>query len=702
MDPGLRRGDEESLASTMNALLREALAWRLFNWGRIGYNQERDMGNLRNLNLRRFAHSQSGQRPGTTDLLTLLKMTSHPNRSRWLLGLGLVGALALGLPVSAHAQLLNMAKLSGKAQVNGTETVRDADLIRVGISDDAMTAQEYPTAQITALGPFSVRDKATGSIIFSGKRGDIVTITVDARGFSVKAPNLPSPPPVTLAPSLMPLIQAPLPDLNVFSVPPQLVPLTPLQGPLMIQTLNPADWLKIMNITRRKENPQFRGVFEIVRASSSPAKLSIVNVLSLEDYLKAVVPNELPMRYGWEAVKAQAVAARNYAIRPREKPWKTFDICDSQLCQVYLGAQTETPDSNRAIGETEGLIGLYNSDPILALFSSSHGGFAEDYSNSFSDPLTKQYPAPSIPYLKGGPDVPFSETLDLRTEADARKFYIGNYPSYDVESPYYRWQKQWTLSELQTDVTRGLLAVSKDRTTQDFITPLFQPGNTLGEIRNIRVLERGYSGKAMIVALDTTRGTWTFKKEFLIRKVFGKDGKMLPSANLVFSLFRDPSGKHLTSIVVNGGGFGHGVGMSQLGASWMSKHGYPFQAIVQHYYKGVSLGSIPVAVGAGSMQPVITRFDAPVLDGMLWLQEGDSGVVTPYNTAPVHLRLNDQDLTLAPSGFRSGTPVKGYLHTGQINSLVLYPDIQHPERKLKAWIELFPAIPATPDPVAMP
>lgn len=568
----------------------------------------------------------------------------------------------------------------------------DADLIRVGISDDAMVAQEYPLTRISANGAFTIKDKLTGLTLLTGQKGDVVTITVDRSGFHLSTLGMAQQP---VSPTNTLLSNLPLPGLNVLALPPQLSsapPIIPNAGPLLVQTENPNDWLKILNITRRKEVPSYRGAFEIVRASSSPNKLSVVNVLSLEDYLKAVVPNELPMRYGWEAVKAQAIAARNYAIRPREKPWKTFDICDSQLCQVYLGAQTETPDSNRAIAETEGLIGLYNGDVILALFSSSHGGYAEAYSNAFSDPITKQYPAPPIPYLAGGPDLPMANaSLDLRTEAGARTFWTSpSVRSYDVDSPYYRWQKQWTRPEMEATINQGLLAVSKDSSTKTFITPLFKPGESIGTLKAVRVLERGTSGKAMVVAIEGSRGTWTIKKEFLIRKVFSKGGRMLPSGNVVFTPQLDAQ-KRLVGMTVNGGGFGHGVGLSQLGASWMSKHGYPFSTIVQHYYKGVSLGSVPLEVGGSRPnQPVITRFGVQRSQGVLWLQEGEAGAITAHNSDPVQLKINGRVLQVAPNGYRSGIPIDDALRVGQLNTLVLFPDAEHPERKVKAWIELYP------------
>ncbi len=561
----------------------------------------------------------------------------------------------------------------------------NADLIRVGISNDAMTSLEYPVTQLSATGPFTIRDKLTGSPILAGKAGDLITITVNRAGFSVKSNAA-----VAQAPHVSAVAPLPTP------LPPSVLPtsLMPVAGPLLVEPVNPNDRVRVMNITRRKEHPEFRGVVEVVRASSSPAKLSVVNVVSLEDYLKAVVPNELPMRYGLEAVKAQAIAARNYAVRPREKPWKTFDICDSQLCQVYLGAQTETPDSNRAIADTEGLVGLYNGDPILALFSSSHGGYAEDYSNAFSDPLTKQYPAPPIAYLKGGPDFAMPTDLDLRTEVGARKFWTDpGYQSFDVDSPYYRWRKQWTRPQLEMAINQGLIEVSKDNSTKDFVSPWLKPGGSIGVLKDIKVLERGISGKAMIVQITGSKGVWVVKKEFLIRKVFKKDAKMLPSGNVVFTPLKNPQGQ-LVGMVAQGGGFGHGVGLSQLGASWMHKHGYLFPQIVQHYYRGISLGSLPISVGADlAPKPVFTRFDVAQARGVLWVQDSDPGVILPKRQTPVEVQLNGKTLKVSPSGLRTRIAIDRDLRPGELNTLILYPDAQHPERRLKAWVELYPPQP---------
>ena len=541
-----------------------------------------------------------------------------------------------------------------KAAPSASIAVIDATRIRVGISDDAMIALEYPTAQISATGPYTVTDGATGKQMMLASAGEIMTVSVNASGFSVLSNQ-------------------------------RKMAIVPVAGPVQFR-MRGEGRLKIVNITRRGKNPEFRGSFEIARGETAPGKLVVINEVSLEDYLKAVVPNELPMHYGVEAVKAQSIAARNYALRPREKPWKTFDICDSQYCQVYLGAQTETPGSNQTIAATYGQVALYAGEPVLALFSSSHGGYAENYANAFSEPQSGLYPARELPYLKGGPDVRLSlKNPDLTTEAGAREFWSKPQPSYDVESPLYRWQRRWSRPELETAITKGLETVSKDPITRDFVKPLYTGGG-IGTLKKLAVLKRGVSGKIMTLRIETSKGHWTVQKEFLVRKVLTSNGKMLPSANVVFSHLSGKGG--LTAVSAAGGGFGHGVGMSQLGASWMSGHGHAYPAIVQHYYKGASLGSIPIAVGQGGVaQPIQTRFLSQQARGTLVIESAKRLLILP--DGPVQIVLNGKTESFSLKAEQGRFPVA--LRAGQINSLQLAPDAKRPDRPIKTWVELVPA-----------
>ena len=551
--------------------------------------------------------------------------------------------------------------------------VVNADLIRVGISDNSMVNQEYTQTQISANGPFRAIDTATGNIVFEGDAWESVTVTVDNQGF----------------------------DVQGRTKKPGLRPSAPVQGPIRFEPANSATLLRIPNITRKGSIPSYRGALEVTRGYSSPKKLSTVNILSLQDYLKAVVPNELPARYGLEAVKAQAVAARNYALRPREKAWPQFDICDSQYCQAYYGAHTETPETTRALAETEGQVALYNGELVLALYSSSHGGWGEAYHNVFSDNATKSFPGTPMAYLTGGADIPSEKFSDLSSENAARTFWTTPFPSYDVDSPHHRWERVWKRSEIERTIEAGLAEVSQDNFTKPFVSPLFKPGQRIGVLKRITVNQRGVSGKAMEITIEASNGTWKVQKEFLIRKVFKQNGRMMPSANVVFSHLTDGSG-NLVSLKANGGGFGHGVGMSQLGASWMGKHGYHFPQIIQHYYKGASIGSLPVSPGSA---PVKTTFFTRQPQGRLMVKlPTTDGINKPVLKVHVNNTVYAVD-----TGKTQTLDVGNALHAQQLNTLLLEP-METPEpatlfgitlptagtatvkpEQIKVWVELVPA-----------
>ena len=143
---------------------------------------------------------------------------------------------------------------------------------------------------------------------------------------------------------------------------------------------------------RFNERP-YRGRIEVF--TNTRGSLTVVNVLGLEDYVRGVVANELsPGGYpALEALKAQAIAARTYALRNRGQFMSQgFDILPTTRSQVYRGLSSEHPLSTRAVDETRGLVATYNGEPINALYTSTCGGRTEDAGNIFNH---------AVPYLRG-------------------------------------------------------------------------------------------------------------------------------------------------------------------------------------------------------------------------------------------------------------------------------------------------------------
>lgn len=370
-------------------------------------------------------------------------------------------------------------------------------------------------------------------------------------------------------------------------------------------------YFQIVGLKRAGKDVFYDGTIEFVANKTQNNKFAIVNIVPLENYLKSVVPNEMPVRFGLEALKAQSVAARNYVLKPREKFYKEFDVCDSTSSQVYYGISSRKELSNKAVDETRGIVALYKDNLILALYCSTIGGYSESYKNAFSINKPKvKFPSEDIPYLRAKPDNKHVQKLE--TEGLATWFYTNDIKSFDIESPYYRWETSWSYNEIEDILKKRII----QNINSGFIYPIVDKDFNFGKLKDIKVKERGESGK--IISLDIVFDNITFnvKKELIIRKLFIKNNRMLKSANFVLQFVYDKDklgDKSLKSsyyqfekeeasselplyfdeVKAIGGGFGHGVGLSQFGAAFMAKNGYNFEKILKHYYSNINLGTEP-------------------------------------------------------------------------------------------------------------
>ena len=431
----------------------------------------------------------------------------------------------------------------------------------------------------------------------------------------------------------------------------------------------PEGLMGVRNLKRKGQPALYHGAFEFVQRPDHKG-FYLVNLVELQDYLKGVVPNEMPVKFGLEALKAQTVAARNYVLTPRTQAYDEFSVVDSVASQVYFGANTEDDLATRAVMETDGIVALYNNDLILTLYSSTAGGYTESYSNAFSDSKTKAFPSENRPYLVAVPDKDEFEKLD--TEDKAKEFYSSKIASYDMESPYYRWEKTWAAGELENVLKQTLVAQSKT----GFVSPAFTENTELGTLNDIKVMKRGESGKAMVVDIMTSKGCYRLYKELVIRRVFQKDGISLPSANVVFEKKLDQYG-NITDITAYGGGFGHGVGMSQFGAGYMAtKLNQPYYNILRHYYKGISLGTKPTDV---YMEEKSQKFWAPI---------GRAKIVTVGHigsTMDVLINGKKHTFNLSRSFLHrdSSVDISRYIEDGE-NVIVFYPSIM----PYKVYVEI--------------
>ncbi len=487
--------------------------------------------------------------------------------------------------------------------------------VRVGISDTGFKTYIFDEIKFNNASSLHVMDSATGYVLPIQETAQILKVTSENNLFRIYIDNK-------------------LAARN-------------LTGPVLIKP-DDNNFISIEGLKRKGKQALYRGYIELVRSSKDISKFSIVNVLSLKNYLRGVVPNEMPVRFGLEALKAQTVAARNYAVTPRVKAYDEFDLCDSVACQVYFGANTEDPVSDKAVEQTNGIIALdKENNPILALYSSTAGGYTESYEFAFSDPETRIFPSKNIPYLTAVPDN--NNFPELNTDEKAEEFYLSNPEAFDDVSPYYRWSKEWTADELNKILPKTIKAQS----TTGFITPPLISEEDFGNLISIKALERGKSGKIITLEVKTDKNTFIINKELVIRRCFPKNGISLPSANFVISYINSAVPVYKFS----GGGFGHGVGMSQWGAGKMAASGYTFDEILQHYYRGIKLATIPVVI----------RGNYKITERIFYTENEDAQIIVlnSNNIKKIKVFVNNKELTIKPDKEETKVSISRYLNKGE-------------------------------------
>lgn len=369
---------------------------------------------------------------------------------------------------------------------------------------------------------------------------------------------------------------------------------TNTQNPIVKFTSQHNGMFGIVGLNRCDKQALYRGSFEVVKHTKSD--FFLINVLPLEDYLKGVVPNEMPIKFGSTALKALSIAARNYAMKKPIIEFEEFDLFDSVMSQTYFGYNTENELSNKAILETEGIVITNNGKIILAQYHSTSGGSTENSENVFSDLKTNKFPGTPDKCLIGKKEFP--SKVDLSIEKNARKFYTSCPKSFENESKYFRWKYQWGHDDLVASLRKTL----EENANTGFVIGL-NDVNHINKIIDIKVKCRGVSGKIMELDIVTNTGIINIKKELIFRKIFLHDGKILPSANVVFLLKKDNLG-NLCQIIAYGGGYGHGVGMSQFGAAYMGqKLNLKFIQILKKYYSNINISTIPIILNSS------TKFD---------------------------------------------------------------------------------------------
>ena len=332
----------------------------------------------------------------------------------------------------------------------------------------------------------------------------------------------------------------------------------------------------------------------------------LVNELPLETYLNYVVPSEMPSRYSHEALKAQAVCARTYAYKHLQAygyPEYEAHVDDSVRYQVYNN--TNPADStSQAVAETADLILTSQGQPITAYYFSTSCGYTGN------EEVWWEGSAELTPYLRGKTVNEAGECLDMTNEEVFTAFILDKDDTcYDSPVSWYRWETDIdveTLSENLNEALKGRYEANPEairtKRGRNFVS---RPVETIGTIQGIDILERNEGGAVQRMCIRGSRRTIEIETEYNVRALLNvkggvivrqdgttaEGGTLLPSAYLIVTPVFDEEGE-LSGFRFQGGGYGHGVGMSQNGANGMAEQGKSFEEILHFFYTDVELTAI--------------------------------------------------------------------------------------------------------------
>ncbi len=296
----------------------------------------------------------------------------------------------------------------------------------------------------------------------------------------------------------------------------------------------------------------YRGRIKLDRVG---AHFNCLNLLPLELYLRGVVPHEIGhlKGNGYEALKAQAVAGRTYALqRLRDSRDKAWDMVDTVYDQVYRGAKDEWRWANKAIEATRGQVLWSGGEPAEVYYASTCGGATTDIHEVWNH----------------GPVSHLSSVRDN----DSR----GR--SWCRSSKYFRWTHTWSARDLGKILRAYLPAMAE-----------LPAGTRIGHLKDLRVTDLTPEGRAQLLEVITDRGRYRVKGD-RIRSALKRDlkGNALRSTLFRLKVERDDRGR-LVRVTAVGGGWGHGIGMCQVGAIARSKAGHSYDRILSVYYPGTRL-----------------------------------------------------------------------------------------------------------------
>lgn len=332
------------------------------------------------------------------------------------------------------------------------------------------------------------------------------------------------------------------------------------------------DYLEIIsgkNRLRVQENGEKARIYggSLKLQPNSYGTYTLVNNVPLETYLRGVVPHEIGSQAPTNAAKAQTIIARTYALRNlRRFQADNYQLCANTHCQVYYGLGETSERADMAIATTQGLVLTYNNELVDALYSSTTGGVTASFSDVWN--------GAERPYLRAVIDAPQQvwnlSQQSLADEAAFRKFISMKEGFNETGRNVFRWNRQSSIDQLNKDL-------------QEYLARRKHPLANFNTIEGMKVTERSPSGRILTLTVQTDKGALNLYKNEA-RSAFTPPRSTLFYVEPVYD-----ANQQLKAVSFIGGGFGHGVGLSQYGSYNLAKLGWSAEQILAFYYPGTQI-----------------------------------------------------------------------------------------------------------------
>lgn len=374
--------------------------------------------------------------------------------------------------------------------------------------------------------------------------------------------------------------------------------------------------IQVLSLERSQGVPAYRGSMEIVQTRDG---LVLINEVLLEEYLYSVVPSEMPASYPVEALKAQAVCARTYGYQYLKQPGYGklgAHVDDSVGYQVYNNI-AENINSTKAVKETAGTLLLYEGQPVSTYYYSTSCGFGAD-AGVWNEEQVENMPYLSAGYIAKQDEKEEGEGFSAEEMSEEENFrsYImkTDENAYEKEEAWFRWTYQ--VKELDVSLLAERLKNRFAAGAGKVLTFTGEEGSVdeaenfearepenFKKVYDIRCLKRREGGVMEELLIETDKGIYKVISEYNIRYVLNQGGEvirqdgsayesasLLPSAYLIIDV--EKARKDVVGYTIIGGGYGHGVGMSQNGARTMGTEGMNCENILSFYFKDCQMDKI--------------------------------------------------------------------------------------------------------------